>query len=70
MSETADRNALRQRWLAEFGERFTPQEIETALDDVEMLRRAAERLARFPLELGEMPFSCVLPAKGPAGGGP
>jgi hypothetical protein len=67
MAETSFRTALRQRWLAEFGDRFDAAEIESALDDVEMLRRCGERLARFPLELAEMPFSCILPSAGPAG---
>jgi len=65
MTEAADRSALRQRWLAEFGDRFSAAEIDSALDDVAMLRRAAVRLASFPPELGEMPSSGVLP--NPAG---
>lgn len=61
MADESFRAALRQRWLAEFGDRFTPAEYESALNDVELFRRAARRLAREPLDPGEMPFSCLLP---------
>jgi len=61
MADESFRAALRQRWLAEFGDRFTPAEYESALDDVETFRRGARRLAQVPLDPGEMPFSCLLP---------
>jgi hypothetical protein len=61
MADSPYRAALRQRWLAEYGERFSAAEIESALDDVDTFRRCAARLRQTPLDLGEMPFSCVLP---------
>jgi hypothetical protein len=67
MSETPQRAALRQRWLAEFGDRFSAAEYESALDDVETFRRCAQRIAREPLDQGEMPFSNLLPEIGPKG---
>lgn len=65
MTEPAWRIALRQRWQAEYGERFTAQEIDAALDAVELFRGYGARIAREPVELGEMPFSCLLPAGAP-----
>ncbi|MFI5399501.1 MAG: hypothetical protein ACHQZQ_00415 [SAR324 cluster bacterium] len=65
MKEPAWRSALRERWLAEYGGRFTAQEIAAALDEVALFRRYGARIARESLDLGEMPFSCLLPASLP-----
>ncbi len=62
MSDPAFRAALLQRWRAEFGERFTAAEYESALNEVEIFRRCAERLRQESLDQGEMPFPCLLPA--------
>ena len=62
MSDSVWRAALLDRWRSEFGDKFTQQELESALDEVALFRRYGERLAQEPLELGEMPFSCVSPA--------
>jgi hypothetical protein len=61
MADPAFRSALLQRWQAEFGDRFTAAEYQSALDDVEMFRRCAQRLAEESVDLGEMPFPCLLP---------
>ena len=62
MTEAAWRSALRERWRAEYGERFTAQELEAALDEVALFRRYGARIAREALDVGEMPFPCLLPA--------
>lgn len=67
MAETPLRSALRQRWRAEFGDRFTAEEYEAALDDVETFRRCARRIAREPFDIAEMPFSNTLPRQRPPG---
>ena len=61
MTEAAWRSALLGRWRAEYGERFTAQEFEAALDEVALFRRYGARIARESLDGGEMPFACLLP---------
>jgi hypothetical protein len=65
MTEAAWRDALRARWRAEYGERFTAQEYEAALDEVALFRRYGARIARESLDGGEMPFPCLLPPDKP-----
>jgi hypothetical protein len=61
MPDPTWRSGLRTRWVEEFGDRFTAQEYEQALDEVDLFRRYAERVAKEPLGIGEMPFPCLLP---------
>ena len=68
MADAAWRTTLRERWRAEFGERFSEAELEGALNEVELFRRYGERLAQEPLDLGEMPFPCLLPPHKPGEG--
>jgi hypothetical protein len=62
MTAEAWRSALQQRWREEYGERFTLQELEAALDEVVLFRRYGARIAGEALDVGEMPFPCLLPA--------
>jgi hypothetical protein len=64
MTDPTWRTTLRDKWRAEFGERFSAAEYEAALDEVELFRRYGERVAREPLDIGEMPFACLLPGAG------
>jgi len=65
MTDPAWRSALRQRWQAEYGGRFTAEEIDFALDAVELFRRYGARVAREAVDPGDMPFSCLLPGGEP-----
>jgi hypothetical protein len=67
MDDPAWRALLRERWRTEFGQRFSSEELESALDEVALFHRYGERLAQEPLDLGEMPFPCLLPKRKPGG---